>query len=73
MPAECYIDMRDFAGYPELKAYLKSLDRKKIMAYREAGRAFLEFPAFTPFSKETFAGIFRDLLEEDAGVRVSVG
>ena len=73
VPADCYIDMRDFTGYPELKAYLKSLDRKKIMAYREAGRAFLESPAFTPFSKETFAGIFRDLLEEDAGVRVSVG
>ena len=44
VPPECYIDMRDFAGYPELKAYLKSLDRKKIMAYREAGRAFLESP-----------------------------
>jgi hypothetical protein len=73
VPADCYIDMRQFTGYPELKAYLKSLDRKKIMAYREAGRAFLESPAFTPFSKETFAGIFRDLLEEDAGVRVSVG
>jgi alpha(1,3/1,4) fucosyltransferase len=73
VPIECYIDMREFAGYPELKAYLKSLDRKKIMAYREAGRAFLESPGFTPFSKETFAGIFRDLLEEDAKVRVSVG
>ena len=72
VPNDCYIDMRDFAGYPELKAYLKSLDRKKIMAYREAGRAFLESPAFTPFSKEAFAGIFRDLLEEDAGVRVRV-
>ncbi len=29
VPADCYIDMRDFAGYPELKAYLKSLDRKR--------------------------------------------
>jgi alpha(1,3/1,4) fucosyltransferase len=72
VPPDCYIDMRDFAGYPELLAYLKSLDRKKIMAYREAGRAFLESPAFTPFSKQAFAGIFRDLLEQDAGVRVTV-
>jgi len=71
VPADCYIDMRAFAGYPELKAYLKSLDRKQIQAHREAGRAFLESPAFEPFSKETFAGIFRDMLEEDAGVRVN--
>jgi len=48
------------------------LDRKAITAYREAGRAFLESPKFEPFSKETFAGIFRDLLEEDAGVRATV-
>jgi alpha(1,3/1,4) fucosyltransferase len=73
VPRECYVDMRDFTGYPELRAYLKSLDRKAIMAYREAGRAFLESPTFEPFSKETFAGLFRDMLYEDAGVRVNVG
>lgn len=72
VPRDCFIDMRDFADYPELQSYLKSLDRKAIMAYREAGRAFLESVAFEPFSKETFAGIFRDLLEQDAGVRVTV-
>jgi len=72
VPRDCYIDMRDFAGYPELLKYLKSLDREAIAAYREAGRAFLESPKFEPFSKETFAGIFRDLLEEDAGVRATV-
>lgn len=72
VPADCYIDMREFAGYPELHKYLKSLDRKAIMAYREAGRAFLESPKFAPFSRQAFAGIFRDLLEQDAGVRVTV-
>lgn len=72
VPPDCYIDMRDFAGYPELLSYLKSLDREAVMAYRDAGRAFLESPAFAPFSKQTFAGIFRGLLEQDAGVRVTV-
>ena len=72
VPPDCYIDMRAFAGYAELLKYLKSLDKKAILTYREAGRAFLESPAFEPFSKEAYAGIFRDLLEEDAGVRVSV-
>jgi hypothetical protein len=72
VPSNCYIDMREFAGYGELLKYLKSLDKKAIIAYREAGRAFLEGPAFAPFSKEAYAGIFCDLLEEDAGVRVRV-
>ena len=72
VPRDCYIDARDFAGYPDLLKYLKSLNRKAITAYREAGRAFLESPKSEPFSKETFAGIFRDLLEQDAGVRVIV-
>lgn len=71
VPSDCYIDMREFAGYPELRAYLKSLDRKAIMAYRNAGRAFLESSAFAPFSKETFAGLFRDMLEQDANVHVN--
>jgi hypothetical protein len=72
VPPDCFIDMRQFAGYPELLSFLKSLDRKAIMRYREAGRAFLESPAFTPYSKETFAGIFRDLLAKDAGVDVKL-
>ncbi|MEO8456122.1 MAG: glycosyltransferase family 10, partial [Sphingomicrobium sp.] len=73
MPPDCYIDMREFRGYPDLLKYLKSLDRNAIMAYREAGRGFLESPKFEPFSKERFAGLFRDMLEEDAGIRVTVG
>ena len=72
VPPDCYIDMGQFAGYAELRAYLKSLDKKAVMAGREAGRAFFESSAFSPFSKEAFAGIFRDLLEQDAGVRVTV-
>lgn len=69
---ECFIDMRAFRDYAELRAFLKSLDRAAIRRYRDAGRAFLESGAFEPFSRETFAGIFRTLLEEDAGVRTTV-
>jgi len=72
VPKECFIDMRQFAGYPELYAFLKSLDRQAIRGYRDAGRAFLESQAFEPFSKERFAAIFRDLLEEDAGHRATI-
>lgn len=69
---ECFIDMRRFSGYADLRAFLKSLDRSAVRRYREAGRAFLESAAFEPFSRETFAGIFSSLLEQDAGVHVTI-
>lgn len=72
VPADCFIDMRDFSGYEELLPFLKSLDRRAIMRYREAGRAFLESSAFEPFRQEAFAGIFRDILAADAGVHVTI-
>jgi hypothetical protein len=69
---DCFIDMREFSGYPELRSFLKSLDAAAIRRYREAGRAFLESPAYEPFTRERFAGIFADLLEAYGGVRVKV-
>jgi hypothetical protein len=69
---DCFIDMRRFANYSELLAYLKALDRETVRRYREAGRAFLESNAFNPFSKERFASIFKDLLEQDAGLRTTI-
>ena len=72
IPPDCFIDMRQFGGYAELRAYLKALDPGDVRRHRDAGRAFLESDAFAPFSKEHFARLFRDLLEQDAGVRVSL-
>lgn len=72
IPPDCFIDMREFGDYADLRTFLKSLDQAAVRRYREAGRAFLESRAFDPFSKESFAGIFRDLLEQDAGVRTTV-
>jgi hypothetical protein len=69
---DCFIDMRQFSGYAELRTFLKSMDRRTVQQYRDAGRNFLESPGFRPFSKETVAGLFRDLLERDAGVRVPI-
>ena len=37
-----------------------------------AGRAFLESEAFEPFSAERFAAIFKDLLEQDAAVQMTM-
>jgi hypothetical protein len=72
VPPDCFIDMRRFADYSELLAYLKALDRKTLLRYREAGRVFLESISFDPFSKEHFAGIFKELLEQDVGVCTTI-
>ncbi len=72
IPPACFIDMRKFANYAELRTFLKALDRDAIRRYRDAGRAFLESEAFEPFSAERFAAIFKDLLEQDAADHTSM-
>jgi hypothetical protein len=70
VPADCFIDMRDFAGYEELRNHLKSLSAAARERYREAARDFLQSPAFDPFCKSTFVNLFRRVVAEDAGVPV---
>ena len=72
IPADCFIDMRRFSGYPDLHAYLRSLKSRDVLRYRSAGRAFLESPAFDAFGRDAFAGLFRDMVAEDVGVRLEI-
>lgn len=65
---ECFVDMRRFAGYAELRDYLLGLSSAKIDAYREAGREYFASAAFHPFTKDAFADIFEDIVREDAGI-----
>ncbi len=60
VPKECFIDMRDFKNYNELKLFLKSLKKSEIQSYKENGRKFLESERYKPFTKEHFAKIFVD-------------
>ena len=68
IPSECFIDMRRFSGYDELRRYLKSLSRGDIRKYKESARAFLASPGFRPFSTDTFVETFQRIVEEDAGI-----
>jgi hypothetical protein len=70
VPAECFIDKRQFPTYPELRSFLKSLSQKEIQTYRENGRAFVESDKFKPFLKEAFADMFVRAVEEDVGVNL---
>src|SRR5260370_2576880 len=70
VPRECFIDMRNFKGYDELRMYLKSLDQKSIEKYRENGREYMKSAQFQPFKKQAFVDIMARLVEEDAAVQL---
>ena len=58
IPKKCFIDMRSFKNYSELRKFLKSLTRSDIQTYKENARKFLESEKYKPFTKEHFAEIF---------------
>lgn len=68
IPAESFIDMRQFEGFAELRQFLHDLSPVRIARYRDAGRAFLESPAYDPFRPQGFLEHFRRFIREDAGV-----
>ena len=70
VPKECFIDMRRFEDYGELKGYLKSLTERDVAAYKENAREFLKSPQFQPFTKQAFAELFGRVIEEDTGVKL---
>ena len=67
---ECFVDMRHFAGYEELREFLHGLSPDEIQAYREAGRRYFASEEFRPFTKQAFAEIFQEIVREDAGVEL---
>ncbi len=54
IPKDCFIDMRDFNSYQELRKFLKSLTESEIKSYRENGRRFLESEKVAAFTKKPF-------------------
>jgi alpha(1,3/1,4) fucosyltransferase len=68
IPADCFIDMRQFSDYAELRAYLKSLSQFDIQKYRENARDYLRSPQFYPFTKQAFVELFARIVAEDAGI-----
>jgi len=71
IPSECFIDMRHFGSYEDLRNYLKSLSEKDILNYKENSKEYLKSPQFLPFTKEAFVGTFRRMVEEDAGIQIT--
>jgi hypothetical protein len=68
IPADCFVDRRQFRDYADLASYIKSLGAADIRSYRQHAREFIESARFAPFSKQAFADLFARIIEEDAGV-----
>ena len=66
IPADCFIDMRRFGSYEDLRSHLLSLSPDLIQGYRNAARDFVSSSAFHRFSKEAFADIFERIVQEDS-------
>jgi len=70
VPEGCFIDMRRFGSYQELRSYLHSLSRKDIRGYKEQAREYLKSPQFRPFTKEAFVALFARIVGEDTGIQL---
>ncbi len=68
VPEDCFIDMRKFSNYAELGTFLKSLTTEQIADYKENARDYLGSEKFRLFSKETFAELIQNVIEQDSGV-----
>lgn len=70
IPPDCYVDMRRFKDFAELRAFLRATTDAEVAAYRAAARRFLASDAYAPFKKAAFADLFARFLKEDVGVVV---
>jgi alpha(1,3/1,4) fucosyltransferase len=70
VPAECFIDKRQFPNYEELRTFLKSRTPRDVQRYKDAARAYLDSDQYRPFRKESFVDIFVRAVEEDVGVHL---
>ncbi|MGH7617091.1 MAG: glycosyltransferase family 10 domain-containing protein [Gemmatimonadaceae bacterium] len=68
VPRECFIDMRDFANYEELRKFLKAVSPSEIARYKEAMRAYMASESFKRFGNQRFTELIGRLVEEDSGV-----
>jgi hypothetical protein len=57
IPANCFIDMRDFNSYEELYRFLNSMPDKEFVQYQKNISNFLEGDAYKVFLPDAFADI----------------
>ncbi len=67
IPADCFIDMRQFSSYEDLRKHLRSLDQCEISRFKQNARDYLKTEKFKPFTTDAFVDLFRRIVAEDGG------
>jgi len=70
VPAECFIDMRKFKDFAELRAFLHTLSSADEQRYREAARDYLASDRFNPFRLQTFVDLLAGIVSADTGIKI---
>ena len=65
IPPECFIDMRLFDDYADLRRFLRSLTATDTARYRQHAREFICSRDYRPFTCESFSEHFTRMLAED--------
>jgi hypothetical protein len=68
VPKECFIDMRRFSNYDELRAFLKQVSPREIDGYKQAMRNFIGSAAFRRFGNQPFTERLGRIVSEDTGI-----
>lgn len=67
IPADCFIDRRNFNGTEDVYRFLKSISEDEFKEYQRCIAAFLESDAAYPFSSEFFAETIVNTIVQDRG------
>ncbi|MDC7704764.1 glycosyltransferase family 10 domain-containing protein [Vogesella indigofera] len=68
IPANCYIDRRQFSSHEELLHYLQGISEQDFIGYQERIHNFLQSDAAKPFSAEYFANTITKQILQDLGI-----
>lgn len=67
IPADVFIDKRQFKNYADLYDYLHNMPEPEYLGYRQAIDQFLSGPGIRPFSAEQFADtVIQHIIQESA-------
>lgn len=69
IPADCYIDRRNFSSHEELLHHLQGIGEQEFSNYQERILNFLKSDAAKPFSAEYFANTITAQILQDFGIQ----
>ncbi len=70
VPPECFIDMRQFEDFADLRSFLHAMTPAREQAYRDAARAYLASDHYTPFRVRSWVDLHARIISADTGVVV---